>query len=108
MNYLTENYEELRQCVADFHACLQVVNETAELILERLLAGATVFACGNGGSATDSMHLCEELVGRYRADRPSLPAISLNADNSALTCIGNDYGFEEVFSRQLAGLGKGG
>ena len=108
MNYLTENYEELKKCVEDFHSCLPTVDLTGDLILERLLAGSTIFACGNGGSATDSMHLCEELIGRYRADRCPLPAISLNADNSALTCIGNDYGFQEVFARQLVGLGKAG
>jgi D-sedoheptulose 7-phosphate isomerase len=71
-----------------------------------LKRGKTIFACGNGGSATDSMHLCEELVGRYRDNRRPLPAVSLNTDSSVLTCIGNDYGFDAIFSRQIEALGK--
>jgi len=76
------------------------------MIVERLRQGKTVFACGNGGSATDSMHLCEELIGRYRSNRRPFPAVSLNTDTSVLTCIGNDYGFDEIFSRQIEALGK--
>lgn len=63
-----------------------------------------VYTCGNGGSAAEAMHLAEELIGRYRADRPPLPAVCLNADPTALTCIANDFGFDEVFARQIAAL----
>ena len=63
---------------------------------------------GNGGSAADSQHLSAELMGRYKIDREPLPAMSLTVDTSAITAIGNDYGFDEVFSRQLKGIGNKG
>lgn len=69
--------------------------------------GKVIF-CGNGGSAADSQHIAAELVGRLVDDRPALPAISLTTDTSALTCIGNDYGYDQIFSRQLAGVGREG
>jgi D-sedoheptulose 7-phosphate isomerase len=71
-----------------------------------LKSGGKILTCGNGGSAADAMHLAEELVGHFRNDRPSLPAVSLVADGTLLTCIGNDFGFDQVFSRQVEGLGK--
>jgi D-sedoheptulose 7-phosphate isomerase len=78
--------------------------KVAAAAVAALKSGGKLLTCGNGGSAADAMHLAEELVGRYRNKRPSLPAISLNADATLLTCIGNDYGFDEVFSRQVEGL----
>jgi D-sedoheptulose 7-phosphate isomerase len=69
-----------------------------------LKSGGKILTCGNGGSAADAMHLAEELVGHFRNHRPSLPAVSLVADGTLLTCIGNDYGFDHVFSRQVEGL----
>jgi D-sedoheptulose 7-phosphate isomerase len=69
-----------------------------------LRSGGKILACGNGGSAADAMHLTQELVGRFRGNRRSLPAVSLAADPTALTCIGNDFGFDSVFSRQIEGL----
>lgn len=69
-----------------------------------LKSGGKILTCGNGGSAADAMHLAEELVGHFRNHRPSLPAVSLVADATLLTCIGNDYGFDQVFSRQVEGL----
>jgi len=71
-------------------------------------AGATIFTCGNGGSAAEALHLAEELVGRYREDREPLPAVCLNADATALTCIANDFGYAEVFSRQVEALAAPG
>jgi len=70
--------------------------------------GGTFFFCGNGGSASDSQHLAAELIGRYQHNRRAIPALSLTVDTSALTAIANDFGFENVFSRQLEGLGKSG
>jgi D-sedoheptulose 7-phosphate isomerase len=67
-----------------------------------------VLLAGNGGSAADAQHIAAELVGRYGFDRPSLSAIALTTDTSALTAIGNDYGYDRVFSRQLEGLGREG
>jgi D-sedoheptulose 7-phosphate isomerase len=76
--------------------------------VESLKQGNKVLTAGNGGSAAEALHMSEELVGRYRNNRVSLPAVSLTADGTALTCIGNDYGYDYVFSRQVEGLGKPG
>lgn len=108
MTTAEKEYEKLKATLEAFEAQLPAVEDTAKLIVERLQSGKTIFACGNGGSATDSMHLCEELVGRYRGDRMPLPAISLNTDTSVLTCIANDYGFDHIFSRQVEALAKEG
>jgi len=70
--------------------------------------GGKIMFCGNGGSAADSQHLAAELTGRFVHDRRPLAAIALSTDSSALTCIGNDYSFDEVFARQVAGLGRAG
>jgi D-sedoheptulose 7-phosphate isomerase len=77
-------------------------------VADAVLAGRSLFTCGNGGSATDAIHLAEELVGRYRASRRPLPAICLNTDVGALTCIANDFGYEQVFARQLEALARPG
>ena len=73
-----------------------------------LKSGHTVFACGNGGSAADSQHFAAELVARYKKNRKALRALALTTDSSALTAIGNDYGFEHIFTRQLEALGTRG
>lgn len=73
-----------------------------------LSAGKKIIFCGNGGSAADAQHLSAELMGRFMIDRDPLPALSLTVDTSALTAIGNDYGYEYVFSRQLKGIGVEG
>ncbi len=78
----------------------------SNLIISALEKRKKVIFCGNGGSAADSQHLSAELMGRYKIDRNPLPALSLTVDTSAITAIGNDYGFEEVFSRQLEGIGN--
>ena len=84
------------------------VAEAAEAMVTSLESGGTVYFCGNGGSAADAQHMAAELSGRYLIDRPALAAVSLTTNSSALTAIGNDYGFEQVFARQLAGLGVAG
>ncbi|MFM9958580.1 MAG: SIS domain-containing protein [Phycisphaerales bacterium] len=70
--------------------------------------GGQVLTCGNGGSAAEAMHLSEELIGRFRGDREPYAALCLNADPTALTCIANDYGFEQVFARQVRALAQEG
>ncbi len=72
-----------------------------ESIINSYRAGGGIIACGNGGSATQSNHLVEELVGRYKNDRIPIKGLSLSSDSSIITCIGNDYGFEYIFSRQI-------
>ncbi len=86
-------------------ACGRAVAEAAEVAIASLEAGGTIYFCGNGGSAADSQHLAAELSGRYLFDRPPLASIALGANKSAMTAIGNDYGFDQVFSRELEGLG---
>ena len=80
----------------------------AQLFTKTLKAGNTIFWCGNGGSASESSHLAVELIGRFKNDRRPLPSISLNADTTALTCIANDFGYDQIFARQLEGLAKKG
>ena len=78
------------------------------LMAHTLAAGRKVMLCGNGGSAADSQHIAAELTGRFIADRRPLAALALTTDTSALTCIANDYSFEDVFARQVSGLGASG
>jgi D-sedoheptulose 7-phosphate isomerase len=80
----------------------------AALMVSALRAGGKVMFCGNGGSAADAQHLAAELTGRYRRDRRPLAALALTVDTSALTAIGNDYGFDLVFARQLRGIAQSG
>ena len=86
----------------------KVIKDIIEIIYDTINSGNKVFICGNGGSAGDSQHLAAELMGRYKVDRKPLPAIALTVDTSAITAIGNDYGYENVFSRQLKGIGNKG
>jgi D-sedoheptulose 7-phosphate isomerase len=86
----------------------RAVAEAAEAVIAALEAGGTVYFCGNGGSAADAQHLAAELAGRYFLDRPALAATALTTNSSALTAIGNDFGFDQVFARQLVGLGTPG
>lgn len=81
------------------------IDEAGRLLVESFRKGGKVISCGNGGSMCDAMHFAEELSGRYRNDRPALPAISIS-DPSHLSCVGNDYGFAHVFSRMIEGLGQ--
>lgn len=109
--------EWLRGEVADARAVLEalaadeaIVERTGELIeriAESVRAGHKVLACGNGGSAADAMHFCEELTGRYRDDRPAIAAVAC-VDPGHLTCVANDYGFDRVFSRWVEALGRPG
>jgi len=80
----------------------------AELVAQTFSRGNQAFVCGNGGSASDAQHFAAELTGRYQIDRPGYPATALTTDSSALTSIGNDYGFEEIFARQLQALSRPG
>ncbi len=84
------------------------ISQTAKLISQTFKAGGKLLICGNGGSAAESQHFAAELVGRYLKERKSLPAINLTTDTSALTAVGNDYGFDKVFSRQIEAHAKKG
>lgn len=84
------------------------IAETAAALIACLRSGRKVIAFGNGGSASDAQHFVAELVGRYRVDREALAAVALTVNASSLTAIANDYGFAEIFARQLAAIGKAG
>ena len=84
------------------------IDKAIELIKESLTIGKKILVCGNGGSAADSQHLAAELIGRFERDRRSLPSIALITDTSVLTALGNDYGYDKIFVRQLEGLGNEG
>lgn len=83
-------------------------NRIADICVASLRVGGKILICGNGGSAADSQHLAAELVGKLNFDRPPLAALALTDNTAVLTAIGNDYGFEHIFSRQIEALGKPG
>jgi D-sedoheptulose 7-phosphate isomerase len=87
---------------------LAAARKIAKVIVGALNAGNKLLLIGNGGSAADAQHIAAEIVGRYKQDRPAWAAMALTTDTSALTAIANDYGFEQVFARQVAGLGRRG
>lgn len=82
--------------------------QAAELMLQCLMNDGKILACGNGGSAADAQHFAAEMTGRFEKERMELAAVALTTDTSALTAIGNDYGFEQVFSKQVRALGRAG
>lgn len=84
------------------------IAQAVELLTAALAADRKLLICGNGGSAADSQHMAAELVGRFERERPELAAIALSTDSSALTAIANDYGFEQVFAKQVRALGREG
>ena len=86
----------------------EVLERAAAGIVASLGAGGKLLACGNGGSAAEALHLVNELVGRYRSNRRSLPAVFLGGDAGMMSCIGNDFSFDEVFARPLSSLGAPG
>ena len=88
-------------------AQIAVIEQAAGLMAQAITAGQKVISCGNGGSHCDAMHFAEELSGRYRDNRPALAAIAIS-DVSHITCTGNDYGFDFIFSRFIEGLGQAG
>jgi D-sedoheptulose 7-phosphate isomerase len=88
-------------------AALSAVERAAALMADAIKSGGKVVSCGNGGSMCDAMHFAEELTGRFRDDRPAFAAVAIS-DPSHITCVGNDYGFEHVFSRFVEAHGKKG
>ena len=101
-----QRIQEHQQTVAALLADTSAIEQALTLTAETVLAGRTVFFCGNGGSAADAQHLAAEFVGRFVRERDGLPAIALTTDTSILTAVGNDYGFDTVFSRQVKALAR--
>jgi len=87
---------------------LLAIAKTSEILIDALQKGNKALLFGNGGSAADAQHIAAELVGRFAFDRPALPALALSVNTSCVTAIGNDFGFEQVFSRQLEALARPG
>jgi D-sedoheptulose 7-phosphate isomerase len=107
LNHLRKSREAMARAEQDA-ALVTVIAKIADSISRSLKSGGKVLLAGNGGSASDAQHIAAEFVGRYISDRAPLAAIALTTDTSALTAIGNDYGFDHVFERQLRALGKKG
>ena len=91
-----------------FAECARELDEASLMMARCIKNGGKILICGNGGSAADAQHMSGELLGRFLMERKSLPAVALTVDTSTLTAVGNDYGYAEVFSRQVSGLGKPG
>jgi D-sedoheptulose 7-phosphate isomerase len=103
-----DSLEEAAKVLGSLHSLEEQLRIAAGWCVDAFRSGHKLLACGNGGSASEAQHLVGEIVGRYKKNRPPLPAIALTSDSTLLTCIGNDYDFREIFSRQVEGLGKPG
>ncbi|MFQ1054844.1 D-sedoheptulose 7-phosphate isomerase [Gilliamella apicola] len=103
---LTQALDVLTNFVSDDRN-LKAIQQAAVLIADSFKQGGKVLSCGNGGSHCDAMHFAEELTGRFRDNRPSYPAIAIS-DVSHISCVGNDYGFDYIFSRYVEGVGNKG
>ena len=110
METIRTEFIEAQKVLASFiadDANLLAIEKAGDLIVDSFRNRGKLISCGNGGSMCDAMHLSEELSGRFRADRPSLPALSIS-DPSYMSCVINDYGADEVFSRYIQGMGFNG
>jgi D-sedoheptulose 7-phosphate isomerase len=105
--HLKLSRDTLERAMQDAGLC-DTARKIADVIASALAAGNKLLLAGNGGSAADAQHIAAEIVGRYKRDRRAYAAIALTTDTSALTAIGNDYGFEQIFARQVEGLGQRG
>lgn len=103
-NNLKEAHQLLEQFIAE-PKNTDAIEKAGKLLVETFKSGNKVISCGNGGSMCDAMHFAEELTGRFRKDRPALPAMAIS-DPSHLTCVANDFGYDKVFSRAVEGWGK--
>lgn len=111
IHFIEKELSKLATLIADIQADKALLNQvvqSAETIVATLRNGGKVLIAGNGGSAADAQHIAGEFVSRFHYDRPGLAAIALTTDTSILTAIGNDYGYERLFSRQVQALGREG
>ena len=105
-SHFTEAYEILGQFISN-ESNFENIEKAGNIMVESLKNGGKIISCGNGGSLCDAMHFAEELTGRYRENRPAIAAIAMS-DASHMACVGNDYGYEYVFSRYLEAVGREG
>jgi D-sedoheptulose 7-phosphate isomerase len=101
-------FDAHEETVAALRDRLDTIVEAADLVARSMSEGHTLLVCGNGGSAADAQHIAAEFVGRYLREREPWPALALHTNTSALTAIGNDYGFDDVFARQVRAHGQAG
>lgn len=107
---IRQHFEEAQQVLAAFLADdknFEAIEKAGNLMISSIHHGGKILSCGNGGSMCDAMHFAEELTGRYRDNRKAIPAISIS-DVSHISCVGNDYGYEHIFSRYIEALGNNG
>jgi phosphoheptose isomerase len=100
--------ESIQTKIAAVDLLSETIAMAGQVLVNALLEGHKILACGNGGSAADAQHFSAELLNRFESERPSLPAIALTTDTSTLTAIANDYQYEQIFSKQIKGLGQSG
>jgi D-sedoheptulose 7-phosphate isomerase len=111
INYIKEQIQasiDTKENILKDEALMQTIAQVGRECVDLYKNGKKTLLAGNGGSAADAQHIAAELVGRYGFDRPSIPSIALTTDTSNLTAIGNDYGYDKVFSRQMEGMGSEG
>jgi len=108
MNIIEQAFFAHQAALGSLNDRLGDIQACGQALIESLATGGKILVCGNGGSAADAQHLAAELTGRFETSRRALPAIALTTDTSALTAIGNDFGFEQIFARQLQALAKPG
>ena len=107
---IKSNFLEARQLLDQFvedESNIQKIVDAGEVLTDSINTGGKILSCGNGGSMCDAMHFAEELTGRFREDRKAIPAISIS-DASHISCVGNDYGYDSIFSRYIEALGQKG
>lgn len=110
MNRIESHFDEALQTLKTFAADkdqMQNIQKAADAMIAQLQSGGKILSCGNGGSHCDAMHFAEELTGRYRDNRPGIAAIAIS-DVSHISCVGNDYGYEQIFSRYVEAVGSKG
>jgi D-sedoheptulose 7-phosphate isomerase len=107
---IQQHFDEAAQVLEDVRNdahLIQAIDRSGQCLIETLAQGGKIISCGNGGSMSDAMHFAEELSGRYRENRPGLAAIACS-DPSHITCVGNDFGFDQIFARYVQALGQPG
>ncbi|MBL4560252.1 MAG: D-sedoheptulose 7-phosphate isomerase [Labilibaculum sp.] len=110
LNDIKESFLDAQKVLNEFisnEANFSAIENAGDAMVKSLKNGGKIISCGNGGSMCDAMHFAEELTGRFRGDRPSMPAVAIS-DPSHITCVANDYGFDYIFSRYVEGMGQKG
>ncbi len=110
LNDIKESFLDAQKVLNEFiadEANFSAIEKAGDAMAKSIKDGGKIISCGNGGSMCDAMHFAEELTGRFRGDRPSMPAVAIS-DPSHITCVANDYGFDYIFSRYVEGMGQKG